>query len=193
MDVVDVALAVAEALERVGVPYFLGGSLASSLQGEPRATNDIDVVVELAEEQVVPLAAALGPDFDVDVEALRRAARERRSWNVIHAPSLIKIDLFVAGESAFDRSELSRRERLEVLPGRTLWVKRPEDSVLRKLLWYRSGGGVSDRQWRDVVEVLRQSRAVIDPAYLDEWAPRLGVADLLAKARAHAGEGSSSG
>lgn len=193
MDVLDVAFLVAEALERTGVGYFLGGSLASSFQGEPRATNDIDLVVDLAEPQVAPLAAALGPDFDVDEEALRRAARERSSWNILHAPTVTKVDLFILRDGAFDRSEFSRRERVEVRAGRQLFVKRAEDSVLRKLLWYRSGGGVSDRQWRDVVEVLRQSRAVIDPAYLDEWAPRLGVADLLAKARAHAGEGSSSG
>jgi len=188
MDVLDVALLVAGALERSGVGYFLGGSLASSFQGEPRATNDIDLVVDLAEASVGPFVAALGADFDVDEVALRRAAQERSSWNIIHVPTVTKIDLFMRRDDPFDRSEFDRRERAEVRVGKHLFVKRAEDTVLRKLLWYRSGGSVSDRQWRDLVEVLRHSRPHIDDAYLDEWAGRLGLAMLLARARADAAE-----
>lgn len=188
MDVVDLALRVADALERSGIDYFLGGSLASSFQGEPRATNDIDFVIDLAEAQVGPLLAALGPDFDVDEEALRCAVRERGSWNVIHAPTVTKVDLFLRRASPFDDVEFARRKRVEIRAGRGLFIKSAEDTVVRKLLWYRSGGGVSDRQWRDVVQVLRQSRDVLDAAYLDEWAGRLGLAELLARARREAGE-----
>ncbi len=187
MDVLDVALLVAGALERTGVGYFLGGSLASSLQGEPRSTNDVDLVVDLGEEDVAPLVAALGPDFDVDEPALREAARSRTSWNVIYVPLVTKIDLFLLRDAPFDASEFARRRPVEVREGRTLFVKSAEDTVLRKLLWFRSGGGVSDRQWRDVVEVLRQSRAALDGAYLDLWAGRLGLVELLARARAEAG------
>jgi len=92
-------------------------------------------------------------------------------------------------EEPFDASEFARRRSVEVRPGRRLFVKSPEDTVLRKLLWYRQGGEVSERQWRDVVEVLRQSRAVLDVAYLDAWAGRLGVEGLLERARGEAGEG----
>ena len=187
MDVVDIALVVTGALERCGVAYFLGGSLASSLQGEPRATNDIDLVVDISEGDVAAFVAALGPDFDVDEAALRRAARERSSWNVIYVPAVTKIDLFVLRDAPFDASEFGRRRRVEVRAGRALFVKSAEDTVLRKLLWYRSGGGVSDRQWRDVVQVLRQSRAVLDGGYLDLWARRLDLEGLLARARAEAG------
>jgi hypothetical protein len=183
VDVVDVALRVTGALERCGIAYFLGGSLASSLQGEPRATNDIDLVVDLSEDDVGPLVAALGPDFDADEVALRRAARDRTSWNLIHVPSVTKIDLFVRRPGAFDDSEFARRERVEVRRGQSLVVKSAEDTILRKLLWYRAGGGVSERQWRDVVEVLRLSASVLDGAYLDAWAARLDVVELLARAR----------
>jgi hypothetical protein len=186
VDVLDVALLVGDALDRAGVPYFLGGSLASSLQGEPRATNDIDLVVDLPEARVGSLLAALGPDFDADEVALRRAAREVTAWNVIHQPTVTKIDLFVLRDAPFDRSEFARRERVPVRGDEALWVKRADDTVLRKLLWYRAGGEVSDRQWRDVVEVLRHSGAQIDESYLDEWAGRLGVAELLARARREA-------
>jgi len=188
VDVVDIALRVTDALERCGIGYFLGGSLASSFQGEPRATNDVDLVVDLEESQVAGLAAALGADFDIDEVALRRASAERGSWNVIYLPSATKIDLFILRASPFDRSEFARRQRVEVRLGKSLVVKSPEDTVLRKLLWYRSGGEVSDRQWRDVVQVLRQSRALIDRRYLDEWSIELGVGDLLARAGAEAGK-----
>jgi hypothetical protein len=187
MDVVDVTLLVTSALERCGIDYFLGGSLASSFQGEPRATNDVDLVVRLTEEAVGPLVEALGADFDVDAEALRRAARERSSWNAIYAPLVTKIDLFVLRDGPFDASEFERRRRVEVRPGQSLFIKSPEDSVLRKLLWYRSGGCVSDRQWRDVVQVLRQSRDQLDERYLAAWSGRLGVAELLARASKDAG------
>jgi len=187
MDILDVALLVAGALERSGVDYFLGGSLASSFQGEPRATNDVDLVVDLTEPSVPPFVAALGSDFDVDQEALRRAARERGSWNIIHVPTVTKIDLFMRRDEPFDRSEFVRREWVEVRDGKRLYVKSAADTVLRKLLWYRSGGCVSDRQWRDLVEVLRHSLAQRDAAYLDEWAGRLGLLDLLARARGESG------
>lgn len=182
MDVVDVALRVTAALERAGIGYFLGGSLASSLQGEPRSTNDIDLVVDLPPSKVAGLVAALGPDFDVDEEALRRAARERSSWNVFFLPLLTKIDLFVLRQEPFDLAEFERRLPVEVRPGQRLSVKSPEDSVLRKLLWHRDGGSVSERQWRDVVQVLRVSGDALDRGYLDGWARRLGLADQLARA-----------
>jgi len=179
----EVALAVAEALERLGIAYFLGGSLASSVQGEPRATNDIDFVVDLSEAAVPALAAELGPDFEVDVLALAEAARRRGSWNVFYLPSLMKVDLFLRGAQPFDASEFQRRAPVEVLPGRTLVLKSAEDSILRKLLWFRDGGAVSTTQWRDVVEILRVSGPGLDAAYLGEWAGRLALGDLLARAR----------
>jgi hypothetical protein len=186
MDVVDVTLRVTEALERCGVAYFLGGSLASSFHGEPRATNDVDLVVDLTEAKVEPLLAALGPDFDGDEAALREAVRERGSWNAIYVPAVTKIDVFVRGTSAFDESEFRRGQRVEVRPGKTLVVKSPEDTVLRKLIWHRGGSAQSGRQWRDVVEVLRQSRDVMENAYLDAWAGALGIAELLVQAREEA-------
>jgi hypothetical protein len=175
-------------MERAHVPYFLGGSLASSLQGEPRSTNDIDFVVDLRAPQVQPLMDALGADFDVDEEALREAVARRSSWNIFHIPSLTKVDLFILRPGPFDESEFSRRTRTTLPPdGRGLYIKSPEDTVLRKLMWFRDGGESSTSQWRDIVQVLRVSAGKLDASYLDEWAERLGVAPLLAKARAAAG------
>jgi hypothetical protein len=182
--IISVALQCAEAMERAQVPYFLGGSLASSLQGEPRATNDIDFVVDLRAPQVRSLIDALGADFDVDEEALREAVSRRGSWNIFHIPTVTKLDLFILRQEPFDKSEFARRRRMELPPdGRGLCIKSPEDSVLRKLLWFRDGGGNSTSQWRDIVQILRVNAAKLDAAYLDEWAGRLEVAPLLAKAR----------
>jgi hypothetical protein len=179
----DVALAVAAALEGSSAPYFLGGSLASSLQGEPRSTNDIDLVIDLREDQVGAFAGALGADFDVDESALRDAIRTRGSWNIFHLPSMVKVDLFIVGLEPFDKSEFARRRRVRIRPDAELFVKSPEDTVLRKLRWYADGGRTSERQWRDVVEVLRISGPALDDHYLDEWAPRLDVTADLTRAR----------
>jgi hypothetical protein len=190
LDPIAVALAVGRALERVGADYFLGGSLASSLQGEPRSTNDIDLVVNLREPDVAAFAVALGPDFDVDEGALRESLGSGGSWNIFHLPSMMKIDLFTAGRSPFDRSEFARRRRTQVTAGGDLlWVKSAEDSVLRKLRWYLDGGRVSDRQWRDVVQILRVNEAALDAGYLDQWAPALGIVADLARARCEAEAG----
>lgn len=185
MDALDVALAVANALDRAGVEYFLGGSLASSIQGDPRATNDIDFVVDLDIMKVASLTAALGADFSVDQDSLRIASVRRATCNVFYLPLLTKIDFFVLKRGAFDASEFARRMPTE-LRGQRLVVKTPEDSVLRKLLWYVEGGGTSERQWRDVVAILRVSGPFLDDAYLDAWALTLDLVALLAKARGEA-------
>jgi len=182
-DVVDLALAVAAAFDRSGVPYFLGGSLASSLQGEPRATNDIDFVIEIDEARIARLSAELGTDFDVDETSLAEAVRKRGSWNIFFLPFVTKIDLFVKGDAPFDQSEFSRRRTVEVRPGKALYLKSPEDSVLRKLRWYVDGGRVSARQLRDVVEILRVNAGRLDEGYLDQWAEPLAIADELRRAR----------
>ncbi|HEX4621243.1 MAG TPA: hypothetical protein VH208_06720 [Myxococcaceae bacterium] len=179
----EIALIAAEAFERAGVDYALGGSVASSIQGEPRFTNDIDFAVRMTERQVPGLLASLGADFEVDEEALREAIRTGRSTNIFYLPLITKIDLFLRGGRPFDTSELSRRVRVPVGPGSgELYIATPEDNLLRKLVWFKAGGEVSDSQWRDVLGLLRLGK--LDAAYLNQWAKELDVEDLLARARA---------
>jgi hypothetical protein len=180
VDAIGVALRVAAAITTAGGTYFVGGSVASSLQGEPRATNDIDIVLELPVGRIGAFVAALGSDFEVDVDMLRDALLHGRSCNIFYLPSVMKVDLFATGPAPYDEVEFARRRSVRVRPSdETLFVKTPEDTVLRKLLWYREGGGVSDRQWRDVVEVLRVSGSLMDHSYLSEWAERLEIPALL--------------
>jgi hypothetical protein len=181
---IDIALKVARALTAVGAEYFLGGSLASSLQGEPRATNDIDFVIALPLSKVGELAAALGGDFEVDTDTLRDAILRASCANAFYLPVVTKIDFFGRGYEPFDESEFSRRRATIVTAGGdSLVVKAPEDTVLRKLLWFREGGEVSEKQWRDIVSVLQISGDKMDKTYLAGWASRLHVSELLERAR----------
>lgn len=183
-DPIGIALRVAAAIESAGGTYFVGGSVASSLHGDPRSTNDIDVVVDLPLGQIDSFVAALGTDFELDRDMLRDALRQARCANGFYLPVLTKIDLFGLGAEPFDEIEFARRAAVTVgAGGERLFVKSPEDSVLRKLLWYRDGGEVSEKQWRDIVSILRVNAGALDDAYLDQWASRLQCADLLVRAR----------
>ena len=185
----EVTLTVAGALEKLGVAYLLGGSLASSLHGIPRATQDADLVADLRVEHIAPLIAELGSAFYADDQAMRKAVRQARSFNLIHLGSMFKVDVFVAGNDPLVREELARAGRLPLpnLPGRSIMVASPEDVVIQKLVWYRKGGEISERQWRDVLGVLRIQAGTLDAGYLASSAGRAGVADLLERARQEAG------
>jgi len=190
MDAIAVALRVADTLESIGVEYLVGGSLASSLVGEPRSTLDVDLVVRLGASHVRPLVERLGREFYADPESLARTVRERSRANLVHAPSGLKIDLFVLGAHPFEQGQMARRRRVRVAsePDRFLYTDAPEDIVLQKLRWFRLGNEVSDRQWRDVLAVLRLSGADLDRDDLHASARAFGVEDLLDRALVQAGE-----
>jgi len=180
---------VAVAFDAAGVKYFLGGSVASALYGEPRSTRDIDFVAALLVPQVTPFIAALGHDFYADAHAIAEAVANRRSFNVIHLETMVKADIFVLKADAFARSQFARRagRQLGLDNSALIYVASAEDTVLAKLQWYREGGGVSDRQWNDVLGVLKVQGPTLDRAYLDEWARELGLAELLGRALDDAG------
>ncbi len=176
-----VAFLVLEVLERLGISYHVGGSYASAIHGIPRQTQDVDLVVDLRQDRVGELVRALLGEFYVDEEAVARAVRERASCNLVHLATGIKVDLFVKGAAAFDAAEFERKVavRLGDETPREVFVKSAEDTLVRKLLWYRLGGEVSDRQWEDVRGILSVQAERLDMAYLREWADRLGIRDLL--------------
>jgi hypothetical protein len=180
---------VIEAFETLRVAHYVGGSLASSVHGMPRTSIDADVVADLGTQHVVPLVEGLAGRYYLDEGRIRSAVESRRSFNLIHLDTMFKIDVFVSKRRPYDLEALrrARAEPLESTPSAPRFsVASPEDIVLAKLEWYHAGGEVSDRQWTDIVGVLRARGGDIDGAYLERWAAALGVSDLLERARREA-------
>ena len=180
----DITLRVVAILEDLGIPYVLGGSLASSLMGEPRATADVDLAIRIAEEHVAPLIRALEPEFYVSEDEALDAVQRHASFNLVHLETVLKVDLFVLGDDLLDRRQLEGRTRVLVSedPPRELWVGSAEDQILRKLSWYLAGGQVSDRQWRDVIGILAVQGGRLDVETLRTVARDLDLSELLERA-----------
>ena len=181
---VAVTLLVTHALETLGVSYLIGGSLASALHGVVRTTLDTDLVAELRSEHVAPLIQALSRTFYIDAEAAHDAIQRRSSFNLIHLETMFKVDIFVSKQRPFDQAQFTRRTAQIVAPApeQTAYIASAEDTILTKLEWYRLGGEMSERQWRDVLGIIQVQVNRLDLGYLRHWAVELGVADLLEKA-----------
>lgn len=174
-------------LERLEIPYVVGGSFASSAWGESRQTNDLDIAVHISSQQGDELASTLSEEFLISGPEIRLTLQDRnpyRSFQALHFEEMFKIDVFVPHDTPFVRSEFARARRVELLPDLFVRCSTPEDIVLRKLMWFELGNRVSDRQWNDIVQVLEVQRVTLDDHYLAKWAEELDVADLLKEALA---------
>jgi len=188
-DSTQVTLFVTQTLERLGIPYAVSGSLASSVHGVMRSTLDVDIVADMHLEHIQPMVAALSKDFYADDEMIRDAIEHQSSFNLIHYETAFKVDIFIRKSRAFDQMQLERR-RMSVIttgPEQRVYITSPEDVILSKLEWYRMGGEVSDRQWRDILGVLKTRSGELDLDYLHKWAKELKVSDLLERALKQAG------
>ena len=178
---IAVTMLVIDALESLGVPYVIGGSLASALHGVARATLDSDLVADLQIKHIKAFLQMLDNQFYADEHAIRAAIQQRRSFNLIHLETMFKVDIFVPKPRPFDRAQLANRKPISIAvdPDIIAYVASAEDTILAKLEWYRMGGEVSERQWRDVLGIVKIQGDRLDIDYLQEIAVQLGVADLL--------------
>ena len=182
-DVLGVTYFVAGTLESLDIVYAVGGSLATVVHGYVRNTNDADIVADMQLQHVDLFVDILGDDFYADPHMIRDAVAKRRSFNVIHLTTMFKVDIFVTRSRRFDQLQLERRIQRPIDErSRPLYVVTAEDAILAKLHWFRLGGEQSERQWRDVLEVIKIQADQLDIPYMQDTATTLNVTDLVDKA-----------
>lgn len=180
----NVLSTVLDALNALEIQYMVVGSYASNYWGRPRMTHDADLVVELASHQAPGLARYLADEFYAPDFVIQEAAERGDHFNAIHLKTSFKIDFWLRKQTAYEKICFSRRLQGTMF-GRTIWLTSAEDTILSKLLWYKMSP-VLDRQLQDVLEVYEIQRQDIDVAYLEHWARRLEVFDLLDRIRQRA-------
>ena len=184
----QIACQIARIFELLGIRYLVGGSLASSLHGIPRATHDIDIVAEIKECQVEDLAKQLKGTFYADADMIREAIQLYRSFNIIHLATMLKIDVFILKLDVFSQEQMARCHCYQVAedPANTLYLSSAEDIIVHKLIWYQLGDEISQRQWNDVLGVLQIRHNELDYSYLEWAAKQQGILQLLRRAIAEA-------
>jgi hypothetical protein len=182
LEPLTIALLAAKPLNELGVKWLIGGSVASSLYGVPRATLDVDLVADMELEQVPELSRRWSEHFLADAGMIRDAVEHKRSCNLIHLDSALKIDIFVAGPDPWIRQELENRRIVSIGGvGETsnLPFARAEDVLLHKLKWFLDGDRISDRQWGDIVGLVRTREASLDRDHLMRWIDHLGIPQAI--------------
>ena len=181
---IQITIRVTAVLEKLGVRYFIAGSLASTFHGMIRTTQDSDLVAEFSSEDIQPFVIALEKDFFIDQEMIINAVINYSSFTIIHRESFFKVDIFIPQLRLFEEEQFNRTKRqiLSQEPKAEAYIASAEDTLLAKLEWYRMGGEVSERQWRDVLGVIKVQADFLDTNYLFQMAEKLDVRDLLEKA-----------
>jgi len=190
-DPIYLARKLAVILESLNIPYYIGGSVASSLQGELRYTEDLDLVINIQANQVQSILNVLSKDFYISDIAVDDAIRGRTSsFNVIDLETTEKADMFVMRNDGFAISKMERKQLYIPVNRPTsdgIYLCSPEDTILQKLVWYRMTKNESQRQWRDVLGVMKLQGDRLDFEYLQKWAEELSLSDLLETASTESG------
>lgn len=183
----EVLIQVIKVFDRFNIPYMIGGSFASGVYGIPRMTQDADIVADIKLKDIPLLVDAFKGQFYIDNVIIQNAIHTRSSFNIIHLESMFKIDIFIPGRNLFTESKFKRRRQEQLVEeiGDKVYITSPEDIILTKLDWFRKGGEISDRQYRDVLGVIKvqSERGGLDWDYLNFWAKELGVDDLLERVK----------
>ncbi len=189
-EIITAAHPIAKAFDELGILYYIGGSVASSVYGMPRATQDVDMVTDLNPQQVSSLVEKLSAAYYIDEDIILEAINGGFSFNLIHLETMIKIDIFITKNEPYHRSVFQRRreDTLDIEDNSLkFYIASSEDIILSKLDWFRLGGFMSEQQWRDIQGVLKIQKDSLDIKYLLTWAKKLGLNDILKKAFHEAG------
>ena len=189
----DILLAIGpviKAFDQLSIPYYIGGSIASSVYGIARATMDADIIADLTLAQVPSLVGLLQDEYYIDEQMINDAVSNASSFNLIHLGTMMKVDVFLQKKDPYHQSAFARklRDRLvEDDQSSVFYLSSPEDIILSKLCWYEMGGRVSERQWLDVLGVIKVQSNSLNREYLTNWSRTLGVFDLLEQAYSESG------
>lgn len=170
------------------IQYHIGGSVASSAHGIPRTTIDVDLVADIKPHHVEPMVQSLQPVYYIDATMIQSAINNQTSFNMIHLETIIKIDIFILKADPFDQNVMRRAVAGTLNVGEAepfqVQFSSPEDIILHKLSWFRMGGEQSERQWKDILGVLKIQQNSLDFEYMQIWAKQIKVDDLLERALA---------
>jgi hypothetical protein len=183
-DILSALESVVKAFEKSGIAYYISGSVASSVYGIARATLDVDLVADITYGQVNTLVQLLKSDYYIDEEMISDAIRNQASFNLIHFKTMLKIDVFILKNTTYDRLAFQRKRKdtIDTEGEQEFHIASAEDIILNKLQWYIMGGKVSERQWMDILGVLKVQGNLIDFNYLQHWAEELKMTELLNEA-----------
>ena len=162
-------------LEELDIPYMLSGSVASSFYAQPRMTRDIDIVIELAAEQIAKITEIFSGDFYIDEDDVNEAVRLQSMFNIIHYQAVVKIDFIIRKDSLYRKLEFERRIR-KIIAGFALWVVSPEDLIISKIFWARDSK--SELQLNDVSSIMKYQAKKLDWEYIEYWVKELGSGQL---------------
>jgi hypothetical protein len=184
-EIVEALIPVINILDKLNISYFISGSLASSAYGLARATLDIDIVISLQAQQIKPLVNHLKDHYYIDSKMISDALKKKTSFNILHLNTMLKIDFFIPEKNSYSQTVFERKkiDTLQDTPGsRKIYLISPEDIILNKLVWYKSGNQISEKQWSDVIGVIKIQGNDLDRTYLKKWSTYLDIRYLLEKA-----------
>jgi hypothetical protein len=174
-------------LESINIPYYVGGGVASSIHGEARSTRDLDLAVQISRQEIDLLAIALENAGFYCLAGAVEDLKQYRSQllNITHTETIANADIYIADNTHFAQSQMARRQLVEVEGMANFWIASPEDTIVQKLFWAKNSQ--SQKQWRDVLGILKLQGVNLDRDYLTEWTQHLGVVDALNQALTEAG------
>ena len=173
-----------KAFDELRILYYIGGSVASSAYGTARSTLNVDLVINLLPTHIQPLTEKLKNEYYVDVEMIEDAIKTKSSFNLLHLQTMLKVDEFILKDHAYSYMEFERKVKDKLEDDEkaiSIYLCSPEDIILNKLEWYKLGGEISEKQWIDILGVIKVQSEDLDKEYLKNWAKQLQVFDLLVR------------